>query len=405
MAERSHQVAQMREIFYHADKVVVWLGDGDMESDLAMDYLRYVSAGAEIHDNFLLQYPKRSHPGNEVAASIKTYAYTELFLQLVDDLRAGQTLDWKQAFALSLVMEATDERDLIYAVLGLLRTPSSPNNAITPDYSKDLTTVHCEATACVIREEQNLDSLSFTASKLDTELPSWVPNATDGTQGMFLDTSIHLYTAAGSTEPCVYWTGDHKVLNIQGVVIDTVAEVVAVQAKGALTNAKQVAYSTGQLNGLSVGDTKDRFWRTVTGNQGRRYDTTDIIYPASECYDIRYMVAQDEMEMPSELVGDGVAFEWQLHFIRPFYASFDAFNGQGQANFFTTESGRFGIGQTGVAPGDLLCILSGGRVVYILRENAGHQRLVGCAYLHGVMDGELSSQLNDEKVVRNFEIH
>ncbi|KAK5679689.1 hypothetical protein LTS10_007637 [Elasticomyces elasticus] len=299
-------------------------------------------------------------------------------------------------------MEATDERDLVYAILGLLARPSSPQNAIIPDYSKAPTTVLCEATALNITERQSLDPLTFSATDLNSDLPSWMPNARQGKVGIFLNVATHFYNAAGSTHPCLHWSCDFTVLHALGVVVDTVAEVV-VEKKGTMSRSKQFAYNTGKRHGLSTRETRDRFWRTSIGNQARSYRNTIVLYPAPEDYGTRYMVSQKEMEMPSELVGDGEAFDWELEYIKPFYASL--FDENGHPRFFTTVAGRFGTGQTGVAPGDLLCILSGGRVVYILREIAGHQRLVGCAYLHGVMDGELSSQLNDEKVVRHFEIH
>lgn len=58
--------------------------------------------------------------------------------------------------------------------------------------------------------------------------------------------------------------------------------------------------------------------------------------------------------------------------------------------FFTTSSGRMGLGPLGVTEGDQVVILAGGRVPYIVRPGLRDTRkwfeLVGDTYLHGKMD-------------------
>jgi hypothetical protein len=56
-------------------------------------------------------------------------------------------------------------------------------------------------------------------------------------------------------------------------------------------------------------------------------------------------------------------------------------------------------------PGDVVCILHGGRVTCILRKEQDHHILVGCAYVHGVMRGEISHELSDAMRVEIFDIH
>jgi hypothetical protein len=49
----------------------------------------------------------------------------------------------------------------------------------------------------------------------------------------------------------------------------------------------------------------------------------------------------------------------------------------------------------GSLAGDVICVIKGARMPFILRptsaigESPGYYRLVGCCYIHGVMDGEL----------------
>jgi len=62
-------------------------------------------------------------------------------------------------------------------------------------------------------------------------------------------------------------------------------------------------------------------------------------------------------------------------------------------SFFTTENRYMGIGSNAIQNGDVVCVLLGGRVPYILRPQDKHYRLVGAAYVHGVMDGEVIEEL------------
>lgn len=81
-------------------------------------------------------------------------------------------------------------------------------------------------------------------------------------------------------------------------------------------------------------------------------------------------------------------------------------------SFFSTVSGRFVLGPSHMQPGDLVCILFGGTVPFILRqamnaegEETGKFLLVGEAYVDGAMDGEVVSQLNQgQHVEQTFEL-
>lgn len=58
--------------------------------------------------------------------------------------------------------------------------------------------------------------------------------------------------------------------------------------------------------------------------------------------------------------------------------------------FFRTRQGYLGIGPASVQEDDKVCILFGGQVSFLLRQDVscGHFRLVGVAYVHGLMEGE-----------------
>jgi hypothetical protein len=56
---------------------------------------------------------------------------------------------------------------------------------------------------------------------------------------------------------------------------------------------------------------------------------------------------------------------------------------------FGTKEGYIGVGDVTLQADDLVCVLFGGRVPFILRKmEEGHYRFVGECYLHGIMFGE-----------------
>ncbi|KAK1751407.1 heterokaryon incompatibility protein-domain-containing protein [Echria macrotheca] len=63
--------------------------------------------------------------------------------------------------------------------------------------------------------------------------------------------------------------------------------------------------------------------------------------------------------------------------------------------FFLTTEGRMGIGPASMQPEDEVWILEGGRMPFILRRqnrDGSGLRLVGCAYVHGIMGGEAMTE-------------
>ena len=76
----------------------------------------------------------------------------------------------------------------------------------------------------------------------------------------------------------------------------------------------------------------------------------------------------------------------------------------GEARFFVTETGSFGIAKNGLRAGDAVCVFAGGKVLFLLREYRDGHRLIGCAYVHGQMDGEAANLLDDPSTSRKFKI-
>ena len=448
----------MRRVYGTAERVLVWLGESDAASDAAIEFLRNAESGdyrTKHKAACLLTRPwwSRMWVLQEVAAArqepivccgskvipwscfdnlkidtstvrwtrlismtrkrvinavtgvassgfVKSKAHSQIFLALVRHLRDGGTLTGSQVCSLGLLMQASDPRDLIYGALGFLETDHK--QPTMPDYSKTDLRVQCEATAHSISRERNLDILRLATSASNS--PTWLPDCAFGAVGTFFEAGISCYAAAGLSIPIVYFSSDYTEMRSVGIVIATVEEVADYEHHWpSFRNSLRLANEVGKRQYLSTEQIRCFFWRTIIGNQAREHCLAQTDYPALAEYGLRYMAYQDEdVDVPTEFPGPEDVHQRRVEHIAPFSASLDAFHRYSQSISFTTHSGRFAIGQWTVKPGDAACVLAGGKVVFLLRDRGDYQTLVGCAYIHGVMDGELAHLLNDDTKVREF---
>ena len=64
--------------------------------------------------------------------------------------------------------------------------------------------------------------------------------------------------------------------------------------------------------------------------------------------------------------------------------------------FVTTKDGCMGLVRKDVEVGDVVFVLLGGEVLYVLRPQGTYYLFVGECYIHGLMDGEAVERLNDK---------
>jgi hypothetical protein len=83
----------------------------------------------------------------------------------------------------------------------------------------------------------------------------------------------------------------------------------------------------------------------------------------------------------------------------------------GGRKLFHTATGYVGIGPSLSQRGDIVCVLAGGAVPFVVRRDAYSSRsrrrfeLIGEAYIHGIMHGEATSRFaNDEQATVAFNI-
>lgn len=210
ITERSSQVRIMRQIYSEASGVIVWLGVDDSsqrphrltswptddhpcvrcrsswwwrvwviqevvvarKNCITLHYGQSSWSWETLRGHNLVRHSSDSNPDNvkhteRVYYTIKRIRDAYLRNEPMSLLKLLMTFrDW----------DATDPRDKVYALLGLV---TAPTNDILIDYSKTVERVYMDAVLHIIDSRQDLDVLSHIArhsGRFTDCLPSWTPD-------------------------------------------------------------------------------------------------------------------------------------------------------------------------------------------------------------------------------------
>ena len=326
---------------------------------------------------------------------------------------------------------ATDERDLIYALFGLVQKWHS-DKRLMPSYS--FATATQDVWGMAISESLGRGDFRLLMGKRQPcGQPSWIPawnqwtdngttintNDVDAAEKQFMTYSFYNtskgyeFHSSSDSSPLQ----DSK-LKLSGFFIDTIRDVGAVQqarVRKHITTAATIVEWLGLIVqpgaeddnrsqsqpdvGHSILSQNEAFWRTMCrdvllDDGGTRRAVADD----GELFD-------DYIKLVAfEQVRDG-NIDWSLveKMMNTVYLM--TYN----SRFFVTEKGCFGLGHKDVERGDEVWVLRGGRVPFLLRreerdeDSAGGDlefRLKGDCYVHGVMDGEwIEGATPSEKIV------
>lgn len=137
------------------------------------------------------------------------------------------------------ILSATDPKDKVYGVLGLLNLASAK---IPVDYNSDVVSAYRDTLLTLVKETGRLDLLSFagtwgkTTQNITTQAwPSWVPDFACTQKrdiddrfcesSPFYDT-IFFHTSKGSVAQCSIDATDPRLLHVRGILLDEISAVV-----------------------------------------------------------------------------------------------------------------------------------------------------------------------------------
>ncbi|ORY10899.1 heterokaryon incompatibility protein-domain-containing protein [Clohesyomyces aquaticus] len=347
-------------------------------------------------------------------------------------------LDWTRSF------EVSDARDKVYGLLGFPTRDADPRNSngvfMEPRYDISVAETYAKVAKKVMEKSQTLDILSYINHRPDVvycpgglikdqhfqhvpkhlyptwtelpdgilqlnwppdypsekELPNWVPN---------WNTGVVTVALIGFPKGQQYAAGKHKpqklleisnpnTLTLKGVIIDVVSEVLPsmpltniMESEDGLRRLLRWCISTGAppfAIARAITGGRDSDYRLVTDAdqmladfcayiQSLDTDWLATAWPDSASHLSTLATERGNPQMLQETI-------WKFNFYR---------------SVFIAKEGNLGLGPCAMQAGDLVVVLWGGQVPFVLREEDGGDwyRCVGECYVDGFMQGEVAEWL------------
>jgi hypothetical protein len=279
----------------------------------------------------------------------------------------------------------------VYALLAL--ASGADDALIKPDYELPVHEVYIRTTKHLILKKGHLDILAMCAppNKL-TGLPSWVPDWSHEP-----DESSPHGTLRGSVPPRKEGT-----VGIYSTDGGMSAEVSFNDSTGTML-AKGCAFDTiRELGDILTHDSfnPSTFQSPIIFSWKRMAEAPSDLYPTGESRKkafLHTLVADSQFEVTPKTAKNKVRGARELD--NDLRISKDAETRiLRNRRFVITTMGYFGLVPKDAGRGDTICVLWGGQMPFVLRQENGYYVLVGECYVHGKMDGEVMKDVKAGKL-------
>lgn len=343
--------------------------------------------------NFKRYYVK-SHSAR--IALLKRTLLPKLLIDIFERRKQGKQTSFLDYLLLSRQRSASDPRDYVYGVLGLAH-----QKILNADYNQSAETVYHEVVKRLIESEGSLDVLSACCETKpnDTQysqksnaiptsetgqdpqtvsnaaFPSWIPDWRVPFEKDYQAFPLcnYPFQASGVEKPAVQHVQGSDAILIRSILVDS---IVLVSTDHRTTRWPQVSedwkvwfsYNHPANPYGDLEEQREAFYRTLYLGQNNK----DNPY--------RHDGSERFFDIAVGRTGNGVVEQ------QPGRSY-----GSAGRQFFGTRKGYMGRGLHSVQIGDLVVVLLGGKVPFVLRESRtkGKFFLVGECYVHGIMNGEV----------------
>lgn len=293
--------------------------------------------------------------------------------------------------------ECQDPRDKLYASLGLAADVSEMD--IAPDYTKSIEGVYADIARFTLSQSECycLDFLGLVVQFREelggtlSDLPTWVPDlrirismyAFERYLNVNDFTSPRAYNAGGNGAGLT--TIDGHWLRVHGFVLDSIEKVYAACYHSLATGGLDIERQWRPENEMELyplgGTIVEAFNHTLLADIGRPVMTSDAL--------------QRGMKVDWAVVDQDPACLTPEQKQRRSWMLIDIKRTTFGRRLIRTRAGLIGLGPGLAEVGDLICMLSGGHVLYVLRkkDRCSLYEFVGECYVHGMMDGEALNSL------------
>ncbi|XP_014551279.1 hypothetical protein COCVIDRAFT_113339 [Bipolaris victoriae FI3] len=344
-----------------------------------------------------------------------------LNIDLLANLRRSVE-SWKLPALLQAVgpkFDATDPRDKVYGLLGLAAETKSLHAfppALIPDYRRDVTEVYREVARYLIERYRCLAMFTCTIPGSENNIildlvwwrpsrpifSSWVPrwdvliekNQTrslvwlsyrNGGRATEMGFPTH-YASVGGLPTAIERCADHRCLRLKGFRVDTIASTSCISSNSAREKFQKQALNIaldsqgGSLDPASadafIAAISANAWH-LAGSNPQQLRRNGYAFLLSHLHNTSGLFGIRKHILHEAAGGDADAF---VALAKNF-----AIN----RRFFVTKQGRLGLGPKWTKKGDVVSVLFGSGLPYILRPKGNTQfMLLGESYTHSLMNGE-----------------
>ncbi|KAL9033630.1 MAG: hypothetical protein Q9180_005847 [Flavoplaca navasiana] len=284
-------------------------------------------------------------------------------------------IDLLDAMGTYRLQRAFDSRDKIYGLLGLAM--GQYKDFLEPDYTLPVEQVYEAAAIQFIWRTAKLELLSHIVHDRGVSIPTWVPDWRipmnhDGFDAHWARTQdLNLYGASGSTRTMCNQSAPGNLV-VEGIVVDTISNIGSElknlsleQIDSTLNEWQQIAEAEKR-----PGKTQTPLWRTLMNDAVREWDASVNRYRGKRLGGRDYGPQVEEWR---ELVRQGTDPRSTHFHLNNTLANCTLNRGL----LISRENGYIGLGPAQVSVGDLIVILNGGNMCYILRNVGLTYRIIG----------------------------
>jgi heterokaryon incompatibility protein (HET) len=323
---------------------------------------------------------------------------------------------------------ASDARDKVFGVMGMeafqetSETPAGPveNSWIQVDYDKSTADVYrMVAEKIIFSEPSNLTALCYVlpGSEISSQFSSWAPRWDQPDSSHILLRYIQSWNPVTNCSrgimPSIRIVREANILEASGIQFDTIEKTTEIESELWFAPQKNRLKSSPFLE----------LWK-ATNSQHFKYPTNEDI---TTVFSMVFTGGKDDAAGVT-LEDHKMRFEKWLEGLQAAYAHPEGsishklgssvnqveensvlWAKQGQDSswgraFLETKSGYMGLGPRSAEKGDVVCVLGGGIVPFLLRRVGEDTfRLVGESYIYGIMNGEVV-RASTEADVKTFRI-
>jgi hypothetical protein len=307
-------------------------------------------------------------------------------------------------------MSATDPRDHIFALLGLVGDAGELE--IRPDYSKPVAKVYVDvAKKMLVAGHLSILSLASGSSTVP-DLPSWVPDWTSPIYQSVLSQGRYgnLFAASGPSSPSVKtgYPDCHSSIIIEGALLDTIASCTTYRAV-----ESDLHYSEHQQRWYA-----DLDHLATLSFRFKNADTPSITDFDNALWRISTAGIEETGIEGTPRRATRTSFEWYTKLRNGLQAKKDSpaldYSSQSDAypflvikharyrRAFVSSNGYLGLCPENTKNGDAIVIFLGASVPYVVRPLSGNRyHIVGETFVQDYMDGEFMMQ---NPVIEGFEL-